>query len=116
VGIEDIEDIKADLDRPYELPRSKHTWHHSKNNSLALETLRYPEPNRIVNARERKVYGKIEGRNPSYSVKWPHRASMIWDAEKRGLLKPGVELVEPTSGNTGIALAFVAASRGYSIT
>jgi cysteine synthase A len=63
-----------------------------------------------------KVYGKIEGRNPSYSVKCRIGASMIWDAERRALLKPGVELVEPTSGNTGIALAFVAASRGYPIT
>jgi cysteine synthase A len=69
-----------------------------------------------VNGSGAKVYGKIEGRNPSYSVKCRIGASMIWDAEKRGLLKPGVELVEPTSGNTGIALAFVAASRGYSIT
>jgi cysteine synthase A len=62
------------------------------------------------------VYGKIEGRNPSYSVKCRIGSSMIWDAEQRGLLKAGVELVEPTSGNTGIALAFVAASRGYPIT
>jgi cysteine synthase A len=69
-----------------------------------------------VNGAQTKVYGKIEGRNPSYSVKCRIGASMIWDAEKRGVLKPGVELVEPTSGNTGIALAFVAASRGYSIT
>jgi cysteine synthase A len=69
-----------------------------------------------VNGSGTKVYGKIEGRNPSYSVKCRIGASMIWDAEQRGLLTPGVELVEPTSGNTGIALAFVAASRGYSIT
>jgi cysteine synthase A len=69
-----------------------------------------------VNGSGTKVYGKIEGRNPSYSVKCRIGSSMIWDAEKRGVLKPGIELVEPTSGNTGIALAFVAASRGYSIT
>jgi cysteine synthase A len=69
-----------------------------------------------VNGATTKVYGKIEGRNPAYSVKCRIGANMIWDAEKRGVLKPGVELVEPTSGNTGIALAFVAASRGYSIT
>jgi cysteine synthase A len=69
-----------------------------------------------VNGSGTKVYGKIEGRNPSYSVKCRIGASMIWDAEERGLLNPGVEMVEPTSGNTGIALAFVAASRGYSIT
>jgi cysteine synthase A len=69
-----------------------------------------------VNGSGTKVYGKIEGRNPAYSVKCRIGASMIWDAEQRGLLKPGVELVEPTSGNTGIALAFVAASRGYPIT
>jgi cysteine synthase len=62
------------------------------------------------------VLAKIEGRNPGYSVKCRIGAAMIWDAERRGALKPGMEIIEPTSGNTGIALAFVAASRGYRIT
>ena len=87
-----------------------------EDNSLSIGNTPLIKLNRIVNGSETKVYGKIEGRNPSYSVKCRIGASMIWDAEQRGLLKPGVELVEPTSGNTGIALAFVAASRGYSIT
>ena len=87
-----------------------------EDNSLSIGNTPLIKLNRIVIGSETKVYGKIEGRNPSYSVKCRIGASMIWDAEQRGLLQPGVEMVEPTSGNTGIALAFVAASRGYSIT
>jgi cysteine synthase len=62
-----------------------------------------------------KVYAKIEGRNPAYSVKCRIGAAMIWDAEQRGALRPGMTIVEPTSGNTGIALCFVAAARGYKV-
>jgi cysteine synthase A len=61
------------------------------------------------------VLAKIEGRNPAYSVKCRIGAAMIWDAERKGVLKPGVAIVEPTSGNTGIALAFVGAARGYKV-
>jgi cysteine synthase len=72
--------------------------------------------NRITDGAKATVLGKIEGRNPAYSVKCRLGAAMVWDAEKRGVLGPGKEIVEPTSGNTGIALAFVAAARGYGLT
>jgi cysteine synthase len=72
--------------------------------------------NRITDGAKATVLAKIEGRNPAYSVKCRIGAAMIWDAEQRGLLGPGKEIVEPTSGNTGIALAFVAAARGIPLT
>jgi cysteine synthase A len=72
--------------------------------------------NRVTDGAPATVLAKIEGRNPSYSVKCRIGAAMIWDAEHRGLLGPGKEIIEPTSGNTGIALAFVAASRGIPLT
>src|SRR5512145_3124301 len=83
-----------------------------KDNSQSIGRTPLVKLNRITDGARATVLGKIEGRNPAYSVKCRIGAAMIWDAEKRGLLGPGKEIVEPTSGNTGIALSFVAAARG----
>ncbi|MDH5655190.1 MAG: cysteine synthase A [Spirochaetia bacterium] len=72
--------------------------------------------NRVTEGCEAEIYAKIEGRNPSYSVKCRIGAAMIWEAEKKNLLKPGMEVIEPTSGNTGIALAYVCSAKGYKLT
>ena len=87
-----------------------------EDNSLSIGRTPLVRFNRVTDGARATVLGKVEGRNPAFSVKCRIGASMIWDAEKRGVLKPGKELIEPTSGNTGIALAFVCAARGYKIT
>ena len=86
------------------------------DNSFSIGRTPLIRLNRVTEGAHATVVAKIEGRNPAYSVKCRIGAAMIWDAERRGVMKPGKELIEPTSGNTGIALAYVAAARGYPIT
>jgi cysteine synthase len=87
-----------------------------EDNALSIGRTPLVRLNRLLEHPRSRVLAKIEGRNPAYSVKCRLGAAMVWDAEKRGVLGPGKEIVEPTSGNTGIALAFVAAARGYPLT
>ena len=86
------------------------------DNSQSIGNTPLVRLNHVTDGASATVLAKIEGRNPAYSVKCRIGANMIWDAEERGVLKPGMEIVEPTSGNTGIALAYVAAARGYKLT
>src|SRR4030066_1074696 len=85
------------------------------DNSLSIGNTPLVKINRMTQGLKASILGKVEGRNPAYSVKCRIGANMIWAAEKQGLLKPGMEIIEPTSGNTGIALAYVAAARGYKL-
>ena len=87
-----------------------------KDNSESIGRSPLVKINRLTRGLKATVLAKIEGRNPAYSVKCRIGAAMIWDAEKNGKLKTGMQVVEPTSGNTGIALAFVCAARGYGLT
>jgi cysteine synthase A len=85
------------------------------DNSLSIGHTPLVRLNRVPGKTTATILAKIEGRNPAYSVKCRVGAAMVWDAEEKGRIKPGCELVEPTSGNTGIALAYVCAARGYKL-
>jgi cysteine synthase len=87
--------------------------HWFEDNSLSIGNTPLVRIHRMAENLKATVLAKIEGRNPAYSVKCRIGAGMIWTAEKQGFLRPGMEIIEPTSGNTGIALAYVAAARGY---
>ncbi len=88
----------------------------AKDNSESIGGTPLVRINRLSKGLKCTILAKVEGRNPAYSVKCRIGAAMIWDAEKRGVLKLGMQVVEPTSGNTGIALAYVCAARGYPLT
>ena len=86
-----------------------------QDNSYSIGGTPLVKLNHVIDGAKATVLAKIEGRNPAYSVKCRIGAAMVWDAEQNGRLKPGQVILEPTSGNTGIALAFVGAARGYKV-
>lgn len=87
-----------------------------EDNARSIGNTPLVQLHKVVGGARATVLAKVEARNPAFSVKCRVGANLIWDAEQRGVLKPGVEIIEPTSGNTGIALAYVAAARGYRLT